>query len=153
MFISELVWEPCRVSKIGPFLPPWWPWRNIRIILYLFYCIPYFAPFAAKFCPLVNVYITHWKDPPFSIGQINYKSMAIFHSYVTIYQKVDSWNTLDDGSNPFDSNWCPIRIITHYIYIYIIHLTIYVNLMRLFMRTIIKVRPLAKIWVMILSKF
>jgi len=37
--------------------------------------------------PLVNVYITNWKDPPCFMGKLTI-SMAIFNSYVTNYQRV-----------------------------------------------------------------
>jgi hypothetical protein len=33
--------------------------------------------------PLVNVYITNWKDPPYLMGKTT-KSMAIFNSYVKL---------------------------------------------------------------------
>ena len=38
--------------------------------------------------PLVNVYITNWKDPPFYSWENSLFQWAIFHSYVTNYQRV-----------------------------------------------------------------
>ena len=37
--------------------------------------------------PLVNVYITNWKDPPFLMGKLTI-STAMFNSYVNVYQRV-----------------------------------------------------------------
>ena len=37
--------------------------------------------------PLVNVYIANWKDPPLLMGKLTI-SMAMFNSYVAVYQRV-----------------------------------------------------------------
>ena len=37
--------------------------------------------------PLVNVYITNWKDPPFLMGKLTI-STAMFNSFVNVYQRV-----------------------------------------------------------------
>ena len=39
--------------------------------------------------PLVNCYITNWKDPPFLIGKLNYFDWAIFNSKLLVYQRVN----------------------------------------------------------------
>ena len=49
--------------------------------------------------PLVNVYITNWKDPPCLMGKLTI-SMAIFNSNVTNYQRVSLF-----GSCFFDLFW------------------------------------------------
>ena len=43
--------------------------------------------------PLVNVNKQLWKDPPFFMGKLT-NSMAIFNSFLSIYQRVNLWSWL-----------------------------------------------------------
>ena len=59
--------------------------------------------------PLVNVYITNWKDPPCYIaGKINELSMAIFNSKLLVITKGPSWGMIWLPPHPKKNHHMPV---------------------------------------------
>jgi hypothetical protein len=64
---------------------------------------------------VVNVYKKLWKDPPFLMGKLTI-SMAIFNSYVNVYQRVilghrlegKAWKSIN-GKNHGKNQWSRVK--------------------------------------------